>query len=373
MKQHHKWKITVIVIVLVSTIIVGSWYQRANSLKASALFGLQKFEQKSIIGGSQVHSVYFNQDLQVVNKATKRGYDRQEYIEKDQQTIYYSAKQLKYEIAGQEVRTDQLNNEGQEGEVYAVYDDDQYVVSVEILSKRPVAEGDVYGKERSRIVNLETKEQVVVEGLFFNPCQLHDGSLYCSTFDHLDGSYSRVIDISTMQETRYQLPDECINRFIYIHNNEVYVQSTGKISTPRTHKITKGLFEEVDFYIPELDRLESPQDIFLDRSQSNTDGNKHYIYFGRDKDDESIYRAYIITTSVLAGIDVREIQLAYDAIIAVQDGIYVEGKYYLYYNARTNPDVVKTRIVEFDATGKVVQRVDISDVIVTGWSVPTFC
>lgn len=371
MTKHRKLITSIISIVLAVGVVLGGWYQHGQNLSASAVFGVQQY-RKGIFGSGTSQTFYYNQELKVVQKEVKQKFDRHEYIDTTGKKIYFSDGQLKYEIDGQEVSTETIGDQTYEGYVHAVYDDQTHIIGVEILNTRIT--DDKYDGALSRIVNLVTKEHVVVEGLLFNTCILRTGFLYCRTFDNLKVGYTSAIDLTTMKETRHHLPPEVHVSLLYEYNNEVYVQSSMHMGIPYTYKLTKGLFEQVGFYIPEITNIleSTATPIYLDQHFPSVDGSHRYLYAGPDQVDPSKQISYLITTSA-NGILVTEVQLSDANNIGVKSGIYVDGKYYLQYDARVEPDDVSARLVEFDSTGKVIQNVDISDTIAPDWSILYFC
>lgn len=167
---------------------------------------------------------------------TQNGYSRAYFDNYRQQMIFKKERALEYMIDGRPFTTasDKLS-----GYISEILVNDKYQIGVEILNPEADSFGEgLFWSTKSRVIDLNTQESVIVDGLLFNDNLIADDYFYGVTFSKSDrelatdavaGSepmdyYLDIIDLRTMQHQKINTTENDI-RFLYQMGNKVYGQA----------------------------------------------------------------------------------------------------------------------------------------------------
>lgn len=295
-------------------------------------------------------------------------YSRAYFDKYRKQMIFQKEGQLNYLIDGKEMTTatDEIS-----GYTSQVLFNDKYQVGVEILDIKngSLGEGQFWGT-KSRIIDLHTKQNIILDGLLFNTNMLAGDYFYGFTFSKTDAEveseeeqesedverYLDIIDLRTMEHKRFNTTEQEIS-FLYQKGDKVYGQSDAKKTAFVFDRL--NMQEQKTKYNDKLlvDKSEWP--ILKDIAPLNS--NQHW-YITPVKEYDTVMQAKLMQ---LSNNDIKEVMLDFqrDDVIQIMDVANYGTEYVaLFLTTKDDDGTLHAIITVFDLYGKEVHRKEITEI-----------
>jgi len=217
------------------------------------------------------------------------GYARAYFDNYRKQVIFAKDRTLEYLINGVEMTTTTADITGYPADMLF---NETYQVAVEVLD---VKSADLTSNEfdgaRSRIININTGANIIVDGLLFNRNLLVGDYFYGFTFDNDRNQLFDIVNLKTMEHKRITNKTDKFS-FIYESAGEVYVQ----VASKQTAFTVVGfdLHEKQDLYDATLPHFEHGAQILKDIAPQQT--SEHW-YVQADEEHERIARIRLLRTT----------------------------------------------------------------------------
>jgi len=208
----------------------------------------------------------------------QHGYERAFFDNYRNEIIFIREGKLEYLINGKNVNTQDNDTTGYIKQIVLSPD---YQIGIEILDiqRDGLGQGDFYG-ERTRIIDLSTRDNVIVEGVMFAHAFIANHYLYNIVFDYADNEFLDIINLQTMEHTRIKTGENNIT-FLYQIGERVYAQVESKktaflldgeqmIETPERYNKTLPNLGDAMEYIDDIAPLHSRNHWYVEPNEIDT-------------------------------------------------------------------------------------------------------
>jgi hypothetical protein len=250
-------------------------------------------------------------------------------------------------------------SDGTTGYIEQVILSPKYQIGIEILDikRSDMVNSSFYG-EKTRIINLNTLESVIVDGVMFAHAFIVNDYLYNLVFDYDVGEFLDMINLTTMEHTRIDTTENNIT-FLYQIGDAAYAQVAAK----KTAFLLDGnkMIEQKHMYDEKLPVLDDAMEYIDDIAPVNA---KDHWYIESLQDTAEASEVHVLrmhpngthTSSTLPLKRTDTIQV----IDAANYGPDHVALCYLTKNPQT--EEFRTYIAIYDLNGKQIAELDITEV-----------
>jgi hypothetical protein len=282
------------------------------------------------------------------------GYARAYFDNYRKQIIFSAQGTVDYMIAGRQftTATDEIS-----GYVSEVLVNDMYQLGVEIIdiTDGTMGKGQFWGA-KSRIIDLNSNENIILDGLLFNRNMIAGHYFYGFTFDKTENQFLDIIDLRTMEHRRFDTTASDI-RFLYRSGDNVYGQSeTNKTAFLFTELEMK---ERKEMYNDNLAIEETEWYILKDVAPSKSE--EHW-YIASVREDGVVKGARLLKVSS-NDVKVSFINFERDDIVRIKDTAnFGENKVAIFLSAKDDEGKVHAIIEVFDLAGNKIGKKEITEI-----------
>jgi len=287
----------------------------------------------------------------------QEGYGRAYFDNDRKQIIFTKDNVLDYLIDGQEKSTRTTNISGYTADVLT---NDTYQLAIEILDVKSDQLGsDAFDGAKSRIIDLKTDANVVVDGLLFNRSLLVGHYFYGFTFDNEHNQLFDIIDLRTMKHERIKRTEDRIT-FIYEMADNVYIQVANKRTAFRLDGF--NFVEDKALYNEKLPNFEHGAQVLKDIAPKAT--KEHWYVSSPDERVTNVQHIDLLRVLPSGEVSVQPIRLKQDDVVQIMDvSQYKNDQIALFYMRRDAASELHATIAVFDLTGNEQHSEEITDLL----------
>jgi len=284
------------------------------------------------------------------------GYARAYFDNYRKQIIFSGQGTLDYLFGGEQFTT---ATESLSGYVFELLFNETYQIGVEIIDIKDgsLGQGQFWGT-KSRIIDLQNKSNVIVEGLFFNRNMIAGHYFYGFTFNEDEDQLLEIIDLRTMDHRRINMKKNKIT-FLYQNGDQVYGQSEAE----KTTFVFDGLDmqETKDKYDSKLSFSTDPW--YILKNIAPTHSSEHW-YVEAGKYGTQFNQVRFIQIKGNGEIDEKSLKLQRDDVSQILDvSNYGDKHIAVYYEAKdVKSEQWYTFITVYDLDGNKVANTEIESV-----------
>ena len=270
------------------------------------------------------------------------------------ETIFVEQDGLEYMINDRKVITTDKKNDI-DGYVVNVLSNEFYQIGIEILGVNiDDVDSDEFGGAKTRIIDLNTKKNIIVNGLLYNRSLIQGNYLYSLVFDFDENEYLEVINLKDMTSSRRRTEANNIS-FLYEVDNNVYVQSN---TTKTSFLITDGKYiEQKDNFSDILPTMGDGEEIIKNV------GMYSQKYLVPEKVNEIISNAYIINIQGNGVFKKQKITFTEPNIIQIMDSTFLPNdKIAVFYVTKDENGELAAIISIFDENNIEVEKKDVTNI-----------
>jgi len=286
---------------------------------------------------------------------TQYGYERAYFDNYRNQMIFIREGKLGYLIDGKKVDTQ--GEEGITGYIKQVVLSPNYQIGIEILDiqRDSLGQGAFYG-ERTRIIDLGTRDSVIVDGVMFAHAFIANHYLYNLVFDYDGNEFLDMIDLRTMEHTRIGTAENNIT-FMYQVGDNVYAQ----VSSKKTAFLLDGkeMIERKELYNETLPVLESAMEYIDDIAPMHS--NNHW-YIEPHEDDIKIKETRLLNVHPDGKINETILKFENDNVVHITDATNygVDHVAIFYRTKEPGTEDLGAYVAIYDLNGKKVETREIT-------------
>jgi len=242
----------------------------------------------------------------------QRGYAKAYFDNYRKEIIFTKERTLDYLVNGTAMSTASADVTGYPADILV---NETYQLAVEILDVRSdQLTSNEFDGAKSRIINLNTGDHVIVDGLLFNRSLLIGDYFYGFTFDNNYAQLFDIVNVKTMQHHRIKRSDNKFT-FIYARDQDVYVQ----VANEETAFLIDGfaLIETKERYDANLPNFEHGAQVLKDIAPRET--GEHWYIEPPSEDDPVVQGILLFRVRGNDPVNVTKIRFAQHDVMQVMD------------------------------------------------------
>jgi hypothetical protein len=298
-------------------------------------------------------------DLQTKDRVEEQqeGYGRAHFDNDRKQIIFTKDTVLEYLIDGQEKSTATADISGYPADILT---NETYQLAIEILDVQADHLGQApFDGAKSRIIDLNTGSNVIVDGLLFNRSLLVGHYFYGFTFDNEQNQLFDIIDLRTMQHERIKRATDKIT-FIYEMAGEVYVQVASQKTAYRLDGF--DLVQTQASYDGTLPNFEHGAQVLKDIAPEAS--KEHWYVDVPDARVGALDEVALLRALPTGEVTQQPIRLPADGLVQIIDVTrYKENQIALFYMRRDQAGDLHTIISVFDLAGNEQHSAEMTDLL----------
>jgi len=286
--------------------------------------------------------------------AHQPGYARAYFDNYRKEIIFTKDRVLEYLVHGEAVSTATDVVTGYPADILL---NDTYQLAVEILDvQADNLTSNEFDGAKSRVIDLKTGANVVVDGLLFNRSLLVGHYFYGFTFDNERNQLFDIVDLTTMEHKRIKNKAHKIS-FIYVINDTVYVQVASKETAFRLDGF--NFVEERERYRPELPNFIHGAEVLKDVAPRN---NGEHWYISTREQEEVVGDVQLLRIQTDGAVQTQAITLPRADVVQVIDvSEYVKNQIALFLLAKDKTGALHAIISVHGLDGVQKQQEEITD------------